>query len=79
MSSAAADGGEDGDFVAVGKGSCGSIDGLVAVDPDPGVVEYCAELGAVGGSCRGEELGQRGTVELVVGPASRFPCLREQT
>jgi hypothetical protein len=76
---AAADGGEDGDFVAVGKVSGGSVDGFVAVDPDPRVVEHRAELGTVRAARGVEELGERGAVELVVGATGRFPCLREQT
>ena len=76
--SAAADGGEDGDFVVVVQRGDVTVEGFVAVDPDAGVVEDGGELGAVPGTRGVEQLAEGGGVELVAGAARGFPGLSEQ-
>lgn len=74
----AADGGEDGDLVVVVERGGVAVEGLVAVDPDPGVRQDGGELGSVGGAGGVEELAEGGGVELVAGPAGGLAGLREQ-
>jgi hypothetical protein len=78
--SAAADGREHRDLVAVVEDGGVAGDGLVAVDPDACGVEHRGELGAVARAGMGEEVAEQrvAVVELVGGGAGRLARLREQ-
>ena len=76
--SAAADGGQHGDLVAVVELGEVAGEGLVTVDPDARVVEHLCELGAVRRSQVGEQCAEGRRGALVVTTPSRLARLREQ-
>jgi len=78
VGSAAADRGEHGDLVAGAEQGGVAVGGLVAVDPDAGVVEHNGELGSVVGAEVGEQRAEGGGVAFVVGASRRFSGLGEQ-
>src|SRR5881409_539396 len=76
--SAAADGGEDGDLVAVVKDGGVAGERFVAVDPHARGVEHGRELGPVRRAQVVEQRAEIGGGALVVAASRRFARLREQ-
>jgi hypothetical protein len=75
---ASADGGEDGDLVAVVQLGEIAGEGFVAVDPDARVVEHGGEVGAVRRAEVVEQCAERRRRALVVTATRRLARLREQ-